>query len=186
MLTISLILFSMFISCWQAAWSPSLASQPIPFRSADHFQYRHTEEGSGDLGPLYMNSWMQLLDKPCVMHAIYCIATPTQQLCVGYTRWELLYAVCLSAMLRICGWRKLCGPLRWHRPSLTRITASLLVVKWLFTKFTTTFCCFPLRSYSSFRLASMIVAKTTFWTFLPCQSQGINALMISLMWQNQL
>jgi len=41
-------------------------------------------------------------------------------------------------------------------------------------------------SYTSFCLASMIAAKTTSWTFLPCQSQGINAIMISLMWQNQL
>jgi len=27
-------------------------ASPIPFRSADRFQYRHAEEGSGDLGPL--------------------------------------------------------------------------------------------------------------------------------------
>jgi len=27
----------------------------IPFRSAYCFQYRHTEEGSGDLGPLRAN-----------------------------------------------------------------------------------------------------------------------------------
>ena len=72
--------------------------------------------------------------------------------------------------------------------SLARITASPLLVgsETTFTKFTTTFCCCPLRLYSSFCLASMIVAKTTSWMFLPCQSRGINAIMISLMWQNQL
>ena len=31
-------------------------ASPNPFRSADRFQYRHAEEGSGDLGPLYLNS----------------------------------------------------------------------------------------------------------------------------------
>jgi len=43
-------------------------------------------------------------------------ATPTQRLLVGYTRWELLYNVYLSAVLRIHGRQKLCGPLGWHRP----------------------------------------------------------------------
>ena len=71
--------------------------------------------------------------------------------------------------------------------SLTQVTASPLLVG-TFTKFATIFCCHPLRSqaYSSFRLASMIAAKTTFWRFLPWQSREINAVMISLMWQNQL
>ena len=59
-------------------------------------------------------------------------------------------------------------------------------MKRLFTKFTTTFCCCPLRSYSSFRLVSTIAATTTSWTFLPCQSRRMNAVMISLMWQNQI
>jgi len=47
--------------------------------------------------------------------------------------------------------------------SLTRIAASplLIVSENDFTKFTTTFCCHPLRSYSSFRLASTIAVKTT-------------------------
>jgi len=42
----------------------------LPFRSADHFQYRHAEEGSGDLT---WTAGMQLLDKSRVKHAIYCI-----------------------------------------------------------------------------------------------------------------
>ena len=36
-------------------------ASPIPFRSADRVQYRHEEEGSGDLGPLYMNSWNPII-----------------------------------------------------------------------------------------------------------------------------
>ena len=36
-------------------------ASPIPFRSADRFQYRHAEEGSGDLGPLYVNSWNAII-----------------------------------------------------------------------------------------------------------------------------
>jgi len=32
-----------------------LRAIPIPFHSTDCFQDRHVEEGSGDLGPLYMN-----------------------------------------------------------------------------------------------------------------------------------
>ena len=42
----------------------SLVSQaiPIPFRSTDRFQYRHVEEGSGDLhvGPLYVDLYGSL------------------------------------------------------------------------------------------------------------------------------
>ena len=44
----------------QCFWVVSQAS-PIPFRSADHFQYQHAEEGSGDLEPLYMNSWNAII-----------------------------------------------------------------------------------------------------------------------------
>ena len=33
-----------------------LQASPILFCSTDRFQYRHAEEESGDLGPLYMNS----------------------------------------------------------------------------------------------------------------------------------
>ena len=37
--------------------SPKLALQarPFSFYSANHFEYWHTEEGSGDLGSLHMN-----------------------------------------------------------------------------------------------------------------------------------
>jgi len=38
-------------------------ASPIPFRSADRFQYRHAEEGSGDLGPLYVNSWNAIIEQ---------------------------------------------------------------------------------------------------------------------------
>jgi len=37
-----------------------LQASPIPFRSGDHLQYRHVEEGSGDLGPLFMNLYRNL------------------------------------------------------------------------------------------------------------------------------
>jgi len=40
--------------------SSSLASQPHPFRSGDCFQYQHAEEGSGDLGPLYVHLYGNL------------------------------------------------------------------------------------------------------------------------------
>ena len=36
-------------------------ASPIPFRSADRFQYQHAEEGSEDLGPLYVNSWNAII-----------------------------------------------------------------------------------------------------------------------------
>ena len=35
-------------------------ASPIPFRSADRFQYRHAEEGSGDLGPLFVDLYGNL------------------------------------------------------------------------------------------------------------------------------
>ena len=31
-----------------------------PFHSADYFQHRHTEEGFGELGPLYVNLYGKL------------------------------------------------------------------------------------------------------------------------------
>jgi len=36
-------------------------ASPILFHSASHFQYRHAEEGSGDLGPLYVNGWNAII-----------------------------------------------------------------------------------------------------------------------------
>ena len=36
-------------------------ASPIPFCSTDCFQYHHVEEGSGDLGLLYMNSWNTII-----------------------------------------------------------------------------------------------------------------------------
>ena len=33
---------------------------PIKFCGTDCFQYRHAEEGSGDLGPLYVNLYRNL------------------------------------------------------------------------------------------------------------------------------
>ena len=35
-------------------------ASPIPFHSTDCFQYQHAEEGSGDLGPLYMDLYGNL------------------------------------------------------------------------------------------------------------------------------
>ena len=35
-------------------------ASPIPFRSADRFQYRHAEEGSGDLEPLFVDLYGNL------------------------------------------------------------------------------------------------------------------------------
>ena len=34
---------------------------PIPFCSTNHFQYQHEEEGSGDLGSLYVNLWNAII-----------------------------------------------------------------------------------------------------------------------------
>ena len=58
-----------FYSTWLFTWAVEklhashLVSQasPIPFHSADRFQYRHAEEGSGDLGPLSVNSWNAII-----------------------------------------------------------------------------------------------------------------------------
>ena len=35
-------------------------ASPILFRSTDRFQYRHAEEGSGDLGPLFVDLYGNL------------------------------------------------------------------------------------------------------------------------------
>ena len=154
-------------------WVGSLASQPhsVPQRwslSVSACEGRVWRLRTTLREQLERNYWISR-----VKHAIYCIrhTHPTTPSCHGFMN-DISYVN------------------HWDGTdqSLTRITASplLVVVKRLFTKFTTTFCSRPLRSYSSFRLASTIAAKTTSWTFLPCQSWGINAIMISLMWQNQL
>jgi len=56
----------------QTPWAPETpqAPQTIPFQSASCFQYQHTEEGSGDSGPLHMNSWDAIIG---IKHAIFCI-----------------------------------------------------------------------------------------------------------------
>jgi len=106
--------------------------------------------------------------------------TTTHPTILCWLHWELLYTVYLSAILQIHRQQKLCGPLGWHRPKPDP-NNSLPASSRHWNNFSQssplyTYCRCPLRSYSSFRLASTTAAKTTSWTFLPCKSQGIYLL----------
>jgi len=115
-------------------------------------------------------SGMLLLHESHVKYIIYCIchAHPTI-LC-----W--LHVVIARAVLQIHRQNSYVGPLRLHRTNTNtnNLTASSRYIqKQLLTMFTTTYCYHVLRSYSGFRLPSMIASKTTSWMFLPSVTRSI-------------
>ena len=55
-------------------------ARPFPSRSTDRFQYRHAEEGSGDLGPLHVNVWNTIIRSVTCKAHNYSRVTPTRQL----------------------------------------------------------------------------------------------------------
>ena len=160
-----------------------LQAIPIPFHSTDRFQYQDVKEGSGDLGPLHVNSWNAIAGS-CIKHVFTAYISPT--------KWFHMYlATCTDRYCTLIVWVLYCGFMdnesyvsHWGYTdlTLTQIKASSFLVgsETCFREVHHYLLLSCSRSYSSFCLASTIVAKTAFWMFLPVLSQGINAVMISL------
>ena len=104
-------------------------ASPILFHSTNHFQYRHVEEGSGDLGPLYVNGWNEIIGwvmrKACnLLRTSHpsnnsMLATCGESYCTLFV-WVLYYGF-MDNKSYVGHWDDI-------DQSLTQITASLLLV----------------------------------------------------------
>ena len=110
--------------------------------------------------------WNAIIGESRVQHAIIAYITSTQLFGAGHM-YVIATARCLSEYCNADSrtTKAMWGHWDYIDPALTQITGSPLLVgrETTFHKFTTTYCCYALRFYSSFHLASTIVIISLTW-----------------------